>query len=33
MKGEAKSFYAEVVEKNPKSEWAKKAEQRLKTLK
>jgi len=33
MKAEAKSFYSEVIEKYPKSEWAKKAQARLKTLK
>lgn len=33
MKNEAKAFYSEVVEKFPKSDWAKKATQRLKTLK
>jgi TolA-binding protein len=33
MKTEAKAFYTEVVEKFPKSDWAKKSGQRLKTLK
>lgn len=33
MNVEAKSFYSEVVEKFPKSDWAKKANQRLKALK
>ncbi len=33
MKTEAKAFYAEVVEKYPRSDWAKKAQSRLKTLK
>jgi len=33
MKSEAKAFYAEVVEKFPKGEWAKKSNGRLKALK
>ncbi len=33
MKAEAKSFYAEVAEKFPRSEWAKKAAAKLKILK
>lgn len=33
MKTEAKAFYSEVAEKFPRSEWAKRANQRLKTLK
>lgn len=33
MKTEAKAFYSEVIEKFPKSDWAKKAQQRLKTMK
>jgi TolA-binding protein len=33
MKTEAKSFYSEVIEKFPKSDWAKKSKIRLKTLK
>ncbi|OFZ17839.1 MAG: hypothetical protein A2Z20_05665 [Bdellovibrionales bacterium RBG_16_40_8] len=32
MRVEAKAFYSEVVEKFPKSDWAKKAKQRLKAL-
>jgi len=33
MKAEARAFYSEVVEKFPKTDWAQKSSQRLKTLK
>ena len=33
MKTEARSFYSEVLEKFPKSDWAKKANLHLKSLK